>query len=226
MSNVRYLELSPKMAAKAKAADDEAKREFFEKVVGFSKTFSVKETSRLLKISVGWLRDYASDRGITFPDPTTRTKTEQLAVNRQFEKIRPLKELRKVEPVARALPGQIKLTPELEVLSRRALRRTSFAFHKRVIELAEVFSLHEAAQILNVSVRYLKNFGYEKDILFAGQVRAYKVNMVEPVVVAVAGEKAHNPFTRPILAEDHELAARVYQYPQSRTAAGSSFAHF
>jgi phage antirepressor YoqD-like protein len=213
------------MAAKAKAADDEAKREFFEKVVDFSHTFSVKETSRLLKISVGWLRDYATERGITFPDPKTRTKVEQLAVDRQFEKIRPLKELRKVEPVTRALPGQIKLTPELEVLSRRALRRTSFAFHTRVIELAEVFSLHEAAKILNVSVRYLKNFGYEKDILFAGQVRAYKVNMVEPVAAAVASGNSDNPFLRPIRDDNQEFASRVFQYAQNRAAAGSSFAH-
>ncbi len=182
MSNVSYLDVKPEMAAKALAADNEAKREFFEKVVEFSKTFSVKETSRLLKISVGWLRTYSADKGITFPDPLTRSKEEQRAVNRQFEKLRPLKELRKVEPVARALPGQLQLTPELEVLSRRALRRAKVAFHKRVTELAEVFSLHEAAELLNVGVRYLKNYGYEWDIQFCGEQRPYTVSVAEAVV--------------------------------------------
>ncbi|MDF9779318.1 hypothetical protein [Pseudomonas baetica] len=182
MSNVSYLDVKPEMAAKALAADNEAKREFFEKVVEFSNTFSVKETSRLLKISVGWLRTYSADKGITFPDPLTRSKEEQRAVNRQFEKLRPLKELRKVEPVARALPGQIQLTPELEVLSRRALRRAKVAFHKRVTELAEVFSLHEAAELLNVGVRYLKNYGYEWDIQFCGEQRPYTVNVAEAVI--------------------------------------------
>ncbi|MGE8067099.1 hypothetical protein [Pseudomonas sp. NPDC089569] len=185
MSNVSYLDVKPEMAAKALAADNDAKREFFEKVVEFSKTFSVKETSRLLKISVGWLRDYAADKGITFPDPLTRSKEEQRAVNRQFEKLRPLKELRKVEPVARALPGQLQLTPELEVLSRRALRRATAAFHKRVTELAEVFSLHEAAEILNVGVRYLKNFGYEWDIQFCGEQRPYTVSVADAVIDSV-----------------------------------------
>lgn len=182
MSNVSYLDVKPEMAAKALAADHEAKREFFEKVVEFSKTFSVKETSRLLKISVGWLRTYSAEKGITFPDPLTRSKEEQRAVNRQFEKLRPLKELRKVEPVARALPGQLQLTPELEVLSRRALRRAKVAFHKRVTELAEVFSLHEAAELLNVGVRYLKNYGYEWDIQFCGEQRPYTVSVAETVI--------------------------------------------
>lgn len=181
MSNVSYLDVKPEMAAKALAADIEAKREFFEKVVEFSNTFSVKETSRLLKISVGWLRTYSAGKGITFPDPLARSKEEQRAVNRKFEKLRPLKELRKVEPVARALPGQLQLTPALEFLSRRALRRTKVAFHKRVTELAEVFSLYEAAEILNVSVRYLKNFGYEWDIQFCGEQRRYSVNVAENV---------------------------------------------
>lgn len=182
MSNVSYLDVKPEMAAKALAADNEAKREFFEKVVEFSKTFSVKETSRLLKISVGWLRTYSADKGITFPDPLTRTKEEQRAVNRQFEKIRPLKELRKVEPIARALPGQIQLTPELDARSRHALRRAKIAFHKRVIAYAEVFSIHEAAQLLNVGVRFLKNYGYEWDIEFCGEPRPYTVNVAEAVI--------------------------------------------
>lgn len=191
MSNVSYLEVKPEMAAKALAADREAKQEFFEKVVEFSKTFSVKETSRLLKISVGWLRTYSAEKGITFPDPMTRSKEEQRAVNRQFEKLRPLKELRKVEPVARALPGQLQLTPELEVLSRRAFRRAKVAFHKRVTELAEVFSLHETAEILNVGVRYLKNYGYDWDIQFCGEQRPYTVSVAENVNEAAIDAIGH-----------------------------------
>ncbi|MHC5195020.1 hypothetical protein ACYSUW_14795 [Pseudomonas frederiksbergensis] len=190
MSNVSNLDVKPEMAAKALAADNEAKREFFEKVVEFSKTFSVKETSRLLKISVGWLRTYSAEKGITYPDPLTRSKEEQRAVNRQFEKLRPLKELRKVEPVARALPGQIQLTPELEARSRHALRRAKIAFHKRVVALAEVFSLHEAAQLLNVGVRYLTNYGYDWDIQFCGEQRTYAISaadaMSETAIEAVA----------------------------------------
>jgi phage antirepressor YoqD-like protein len=214
MSNVSYLDVKPEMAAKALVADNEAKREFFEKVVEFSKTFSVKETSRLLKISVGWLRTYSAEKGITFPDPLTRSKEEQRAVNRQFEKLRPLKELRKVEPVARALPGQLQLTPELEVLSRRALRRAKVAFHKRVTELAEVFSLHEAAELLNVGVRYLKNYGYEWDIQFCGEQRPYAVNVAEAVIetsieaVADTAVDADVPATPPAVVAA-EVAAVV-----------------
>jgi phage antirepressor YoqD-like protein len=225
MSNVRYLELDPNMAAKAKAADDAAKHEFYQKVVGFSDTFSVKETSRLLAVSVGWLRTYAVNHGITFPDPTLRTAAEQRAVNRKFDKERPLSRApRRIQRTAPTrIPSQAKLTPEQEVLSQRALRRAKAAFHMRVLQLSELFTLREAANILNVSVRFLKNFGYEWDIEFCGEQRAYSVNIVEEVTPSVARTK--NPFVAAVI--DAPVAEICVSQLQARVpAVGSSYSLF
>lgn len=226
MSVVCYLELDPNLAAKAKAADDAAKEEFHQKVVGFSDTFSVKETSRLLAVSVGWLRNYATKHGITFPDPTLRTAVEQRAVNRKFDKERPLSRApRRVQRTAPTrIPSQAKLTPSQEVLSQRALRRAKAAFHQRVLELSEVFTLREASELLTVSVRFLKNFAYEWDIEFCGEPRPYSVNVVDDVAPAV--NRNNNPFVSAVIDVATAPSICVSQMPSRAPAVGTSYSLF
>lgn len=171
--------LNSSLAARAKEADDEALEQFHAKVMGLCEKFTIKESARMLGVSTAYLRTHSEKRGITFAGLAGRTKEERREVKKALEAARVGRELRKVETIRPLQPGILKVTARQEVEGRKALWQRENAFYSRALELAQVFSRHETAKLLGVSVRFLKNYAYEWDIDFAGEPRTYSVNPVE-----------------------------------------------
>lgn len=176
------------LAAKAKEADNEALQQFHEKVLTLCGGFGIKEAARLLHVSTGYLRTHSEKHGITFADPTGRTKAENRLVKKALEKARTGRELRQVEVLRPIAPGAIKVTPKQEFDGKKELWQRQNAFYTRAVELAEFLSRHETAKILGVSVRFLKNYAYEWDIDFAGEARTYSVSSTVDSVSEVEPE--------------------------------------
>jgi hypothetical protein len=180
------------LQAKALAADDAAKQEFRKKAefYAYDFRFALKEASRLLGVSAGFLRKYAAAHKIEFSDPELRTKEEHKAIFKQYEEIRLAKEPKRVEPrKPAAQPGSLKLSPQLDKLSKQTLWERHNKFLERVQELAETMTMKEVCKVVNVSLRFLKNLAYEHDIEFiASQSRARKAvaSAVAQVVDVVA----------------------------------------
>lgn len=173
------LAVSPTLAAKAKEADEAALREFYLKVQALCGRYTIKEAARLVGISTGRLREYSIEHGFHFLAPTERTKTDRRQVRKAFEIARTTRTVRQVERPRCVLPGQLRVTPKQELEGRKLLWARQNAFYQRVLELSDVFSLHETAERVEVSVRFLKNFAYEWDIEFAGEPRPYSVSKAE-----------------------------------------------
>lgn len=168
--------LDSSLAAKAKEADNAALQQFHEKVLALCGDFGIKEAARLLHVSTGYLRSHSEKHGITFADPTARSRAETRVAKKALEKARTGRELRQVEVLRPIAPGSIKITPKQEFDGKKELWQRQNAFYTRAVELAEFLSRHETAKILGVSVRFLKNYAYEWDIDFAGEARTYSVS--------------------------------------------------
>lgn len=168
--------VSPELAAKAREADEAALRAFHQKVEALVGRYTIKEAARIAGVSTGHLREYSLRHGFHFLAPTERTKADRRKIRKDFEEARLNRTVRQVEPARPVLPGQLRVTPRQELEGRKLLVVRQNAFYKRVLELSEVFSLHETAERVQVSVRFLKNFAYDWDVEFAGEERPYSVS--------------------------------------------------
>ncbi|WP_439126334.1 MAG: hypothetical protein ACNJA3_28610 (plasmid) [Pseudomonas rhizophila] len=165
----QILDLNPKLADKAKAAETAALNDFHEKVVKLSETFSIKETARLLRVSTGFLRTHSVQRGVTFADRESRTPAEKRKVKKLWDHYLIHYETRQVQaPTPFVKPGDLAINPGLELKSRRAWVNGQNAFLARCVELSELFTVAEAADILKVSHRFLKTYAYNEQITFVG----------------------------------------------------------
>lgn len=165
----QILDLNPKLADKAKAAETAALNDFHEKVVKLSETFSIKETARLLRVSTGFLRTHSVQRGVTFADRESRTPAEKRKVKKLWDHHLIHYETRQVQaPTPFVKPGDLAINPGLELKSRRAWVNGQNAFLARCFELSELFTEAEAADILKVSHRFLKTYAYNEQITFVG----------------------------------------------------------
>ncbi len=175
------------LQARALAADEAAKQEFRNKVLSYANDyrFALKEASRLLGVSAGFLRNYAARNNIEFSDPDLRTKEESKSIFRQYEEIRLSKEPKRVEPRKPLLkPDELQLPPQLDLLSKKAHWERQNKFLERVQELAKTMTMKEVSKLVGVSLRFLKNFSYEHDIEFVGS-KARPVNeALSPVFIA------------------------------------------
>lgn len=168
--------VSPELAAKAKEADEAALRAFHQRIEALVGRYTIKEAARIIGVSTGHLRELSLRHGFHFLAPAERTKADRRKIRKVFEDARLNRTVRQVEPVRSLLPGQLSVTPRQELEGRKLLVVRQNAFYKRVLELSEVFSLHETAERVQVSVRFLKNFAYDWDIEFAGEERPYSVS--------------------------------------------------
>lgn len=165
----QILDLNPKLANKAKAAETAALNDFHEKVVKLSETFSIKETARLLRVSTGFLRTHSEQRGVTFADRESRTPAEKRKVKKLWDHHLIHYETRQIQaPTPFVKPGDLAINPGLELKSRRAWVNGQNAFLARCVELSELFTVAEAADILKVSHRFLKTYAYNEQITFVG----------------------------------------------------------
>ncbi|MEV1557881.1 hypothetical protein ABZQ56_30175 [Pseudomonas aeruginosa] len=175
------------LQARALAADEAAKQEFRNKVLSYANDFrfALKEASRLLGVSAGFLRNYAARNNIEFSDPELRTKEESKSIFKQYEEIRLSKEPKRVEPRKPLLkPDELQLPPQLDLLSKKAHWERQNKFLERVQELAQTMTMKEVSKRVGVSLRFLKNFSYEHDIEFVGS-KARPVNeALSPVFIA------------------------------------------
>lgn len=167
--NNQVLDLNPSLAERAKASENARKSVFHERVLELAKTFAIKETARLLRVSTGYLRTHAEQHQVTFADRDSRTVAQKREVKKlwshymiQFALPQTVGEVRTVRP------GDLKITPNHSAAGRKALLERQNAFLQRACELAEVFTLAEASEILGVSYRYLKNFAYNWEVTFVG----------------------------------------------------------
>lgn len=167
---VPNLNPNPSLAEKAKAAEDAALLQFDEKVVQLSKVFSIKETARLMRVSTGYLRARTNEQGVTFADRENRTPAEKRKVKKLWDHYMIHYDLRQVEaPIPPVQPGELTITPGLELKSRKAWFTRRNVFFERCCELAELFTIAEAAEILKVSHRFLKTFAYNEQVTFVGE---------------------------------------------------------
>lgn len=208
------------LQARAQAADDAAKQEFRKKAESYAYDFrfALKEASRLLGVSAGFLRKYAATHKIDFPDPELRTKEEHKAIFKQYEEIRLAKEPKRVEPRKPAVqPGHLKLSPQLDKLSKRTLWERHNQFLERVQELAETMTMKEVSKVVNVSLRFLKNLAYEHDIAFiTSQCRTRKAvaSAVAHVLDVVAvGELVGDGQAEPLKVVAEVVQAKVDVQP-------------
>ncbi|HHH9441350.1 TPA: hypothetical protein ACP32N_003289 [Pseudomonas aeruginosa] len=173
--------------AKALAADEAAKQEFRNKVLSYANDFrfALKEASRLLGVSAGFLRKYAQRHKIEFTDPELRSKEEGRAIFKQYEEIRLAKEPKRVEPRKPLVqPNELKIPPQLDLLSKKAHWDRQNKFLERVQELAETMTMKEVSRQVGVSLRFLKNFSYEHDIEFLGSKGRPANDALTPVFIA------------------------------------------
>lgn len=169
MSN-QVLNLNPKLAEKAKAADDAALEVFHNKAAKLSRFFSIKETARLMRVSTGYLRTHSEKHGITFADRDNRSRLRKRRIKKVWDYYMIHFDLRRVvKPVPPVQLGEIKINPGLELQSRNAWFSRRNVFFERCCELAELFTILEASQILGVSHRFLLNFAYNEQITFVGE---------------------------------------------------------
>lgn len=163
------LDLDPKIAEQAKAADNAALSAFHTKVIELSDKFSIKEAARLLRVSTGYLRTYSGQRGITYADRDNRTPEQKRQLKKLWDHYLIHYELRQVEaPAAPVQPGELEINPGLELKSRQAWVKGQNGFLARCIELAELFTVAEAADILGVTHRFLKTYAYNEQLTFVG----------------------------------------------------------
>ncbi|MCU9528357.1 hypothetical protein [Pseudomonas mosselii] len=161
--------LDPTIAEQAKAADNAALGVFHTKVLELCDKFSIKEAARLLRVSTGYLRTYSNQRNITYADRDNRTPAQKREIKKLWDHYLIHYELRQVEaPAAPVQPGDLEITPGMELKGRKALVKGQNAFLARCNELAELFTVAEAADILGVSHRFLKNYAYNEQITFVG----------------------------------------------------------
>lgn len=175
------------LQARARAADDAAKQEFRNKVLSYANDFcfALKEASRLLGVSAGFLRKYAAAHKIEFSDPEKRTKEEDKAIFKLYEEIRLSKEPKRVEPRKPYVQaGELKIPPQLDLQSKKAHWERQNKFLERVQELAETMTMKEVSKRVNVSLRFLKNFAYEHDIEFFGSKPRPANEALSPVFIA------------------------------------------
>lgn len=167
-----YLVISESSAERARKADEEAQKEFWELVVGYSDRFTLLETAKLVHFSAGSLRTRAAARQITFPDKKDRTKAEELRLGNEFRRLRALHTTREVNGKRpAALAGSLKITPQLQLEGKKADWARQRVFNEKMTRLAENMTLKEAAPLLGVSTRYAKNYAYLNEIYFAGEKR-------------------------------------------------------
>lgn len=175
------------LQARALAADEAAKQEFRNKVLSYANDyrFALKEASRLLGVSAGFLRNYAARNSIEFSNPDLRTKEESKSIFKQYEEIRLSKEPKRVEPRKPLLKAdELQLPPQLDLLSKKAHWERQNKFLERVQELAKTLTMKEVSKRVGVSLRFLKNFSYEHDIEYVGS-KARPVNeALSPVFIA------------------------------------------
>lgn len=175
------------LQARAQAADDAAKQEFRNKVLSYANDFcfALKEASRLLGVSAGFLRKYAAAHKIEFSDPEKRTKEEDKAIFKKYEEIRLSKEPKRVEPRKPCVQaGDLKIPPQLDLQSKKAHWERQNKFLERVQELAETMTMKEVSKKVDVSLRFLKNFAYEHDIEFFGSKPRPANEALSPVFIA------------------------------------------
>lgn len=175
------------LQARAQAADDAAKQEFRNKVLSYANDFcfALKEASRLLGVSAGFLRKYAAAHKIEFADPEKRTKEEDKAIFKRYEDIRLSKEPKRVEPRKPFVQaGELKIPPQLDLQSKKAHWERQNKFLERVQELAETMTMKEVSKKVDVSLRFLKNFAYEHDIEFFGSKPRPANEALSPVFIA------------------------------------------
>lgn len=175
------------LQARAQAADDAAKQEFRNKVLSYANDFcfALKEASRLLGVSAGFLRKYAAAHKIEFSDPERRTKEEDKAIFKKYEEIRLSKEPKRVEPRKPFVQaGELKIPPQLDLQSKKAHWERQNKFLERVQELAETMTMKEVSKKVDVSLRFLKNFAYEHDIEFFGSKPRPANEALSPVFIA------------------------------------------
>lgn len=168
--NNQVLNLDASLVEKAKAADNAALEGFHAKVVKLSQVFSIKETARLMRVSTGYLRTHSEKRGITFADRDSRTPAQKREVKKLWDYYLIHYDIRQVEaPVPPVQPGDLSISPGLELESRKQWFSARNVFFERCCELAELFTILEAAEILKVSHRFLKNFAYNEQVTFVGE---------------------------------------------------------
>lgn len=172
--------------ARALAADEAAKQEFRSKVLSYANDFrfALKESSRLLGVSAGFLRSYAAKHGIEFSNPELRTKEEGKAIFRQYEEIRLSKEPKRVEPRKPMLnANELVLPPQLDLLSKKVHWERQNRFLERVQDLATTMTMKEVSKLVGVSLRFLKNFSYEHDIEFVDSKARQRNDSLTPVFI-------------------------------------------
>jgi len=183
--------LDPTIADQAKAADNAALGVFHTKVLELCDKFSIKEAARLLRVSTGFLRTYSNQRNITYADRDNRTPAQKREIKKLWDHYLIHYELRQVEaPAAPVQPGDLEITPGMELKGRKALVKGQNAFLARCNELAELFTVAEAADILGVSHRFLKNFAYNEQITFVGGPSLDVKNEFYDRAAVLAGQNA------------------------------------
>jgi len=183
--------LDPTIADQAKAADNAALGVFHTKVLELCDKFSIKEAARLLRVSTGYLRTYSNQRNITYADRDNRTPAQKREIKKLWDHYLIHYELRQVEaPTAPVQPGDLEITPGMELKGRKALVKGQNAFLARCNELAELFTVAEAADILGVSHRFLKNFAYNEQITFVGGPSLDVKNEFYDRAAVLAGQNA------------------------------------
>ena len=138
------------LQARALAADEAAKQEFRNKVLSYANDyrFALKEASRLLGVSAGFLRNYAARNSIEFSNPDLRTKEESKSIFKQYEEIRLSKEPKRVEPRKPLLKAdELQLPPQLDLLSKKAHWERQNKFLERVQELAKTLTMKEVSKL-------------------------------------------------------------------------------
>ncbi|MDH1933024.1 helix-turn-helix domain-containing protein (plasmid) [Pseudomonas fulva] len=183
--------LDPTIADQAKAADNAALGVFHTKVLELCDKFSIKEAARLLRVSTGYLRTYSNQRNITYADRDNRTPAQKREIKKLWDHYLIHYELRQVEsPKAPVQPGDLEITPGMELKGRKALVKGQNAFLARCNELAELFTVAEAADILGVSHRFLKNYAYNEQITFVGGPSLDVKNEFYDRAAVLAGQNA------------------------------------
>lgn len=151
-----------------RAQDKQLVNAFIERIRVLSTIFSERETAYICRVSVEFIKKVRDQDDLKFQDPKRRTRTYANEIRRKIKTERAATYVREVNPPKPLKAHELLIPSKLRKQGFRNLVAREHAFHARVVQLSETMSFKESTKILGVSGRFLRNYIYEYEIVFAG----------------------------------------------------------
>lgn len=163
------------------------RQRFHSQVLDLAGRFTAKEAARAFFVTTHFMRDYGLKNGIEFATQVGRSPDESRRLRRELEHLKEETRIRLMKPILPSPgPDGLKLPPELEARSRKALWESENKFVARLVELGKVHTMSQVQRMTGLNQRSLRRLAYDHGITFADQFEAFNEEAANAELVAAS----------------------------------------